>query len=233
MPWWHASRHTLGRTAVTTDSRGTCCVFDAAYPIAHLNPAPYNPRRIDDARIARLRLSVRTLGLIKPVIATREGGILLAGHQRTQAMLAEGLAECPAYVLDGVTTTDEIRFNQIHNASDIDTMEAPLYVPAQPVANTWAHVAPEDLRGNLRTKNAARKSEILRLLAKHGEWGSAVVTQSGEVLASGLYAVCCTILHLPIRVYVVRDDQREDVLRYFGQSYGQFSFDHLPQTTWG
>jgi ParB family chromosome partitioning protein len=147
-------------------------------------------------------------------------------------MLEEGLAECPAYILDGVTTTDEIRFNQIHNASDIDTMDAPLYVPAQPVANTWAHVAPDDLRGNLRTKNAARKSEILRLLAKHGEWGSAVVTQSGEVLASGLYSVCCAILHLPIRVYVVRDNQREDVLRYFGQSYGQFSYDHLPKTTW-
>src|SRR5258706_12908990 len=142
MPWWHASRHTLGRTAVTTDSRGTCCVFDAAYPIAHLNPAPYNPRRIDDARIARLRLSVRTLGLIKPVIATHEGGILLAGHQRTQAMLAEGLAECPAYVLDGVTTTDEIRVNQIPNASDSHATEAPRYEPAQPLAHTLRQRAP-------------------------------------------------------------------------------------------
>lgn len=206
--------------------------FYPSYPIAQLNPAPYNPRHIDDASILRLRSSIRTLGLIKPVIAT-ETGTLLAGHQRTKSMTAEGLTHCPAFVLPNLSIQDEIRFNQLHNASDFEFGEGNFTIPPQEQAGCFVDINPDDIQGPLITRHAAKRNEILRLLTKHGEWGSIVATQSGEVLVSKLYANACRILQIPCKAYIVPDSQKADVLHFFGQTYGVFSYEHLEKTTWG
>ena len=96
-------------------------MFDAAHSIEHLKPAPYNPRRISADEFAKLRESVRMLGAIKPVIASE--GTIIAGHQRTKAMRAEGIDVAPVQLLGPVSVTEEIRFNQIHNGADIDESE--------------------------------------------------------------------------------------------------------------
>ena len=96
-------------------------MFDAAHPIERLKPAPYNPRRISAEEFAKLRESVRALGAIKPVIASE--GTIIAGHQRSKAMRAEGIEVAPVQLLGPVSVTEEIRFNQIHNGSDIDESE--------------------------------------------------------------------------------------------------------------
>lgn len=205
-------------------------MFDAQHEIAKLNPAPYNPRFIDEASIERLRESLRVLGLIKPVIATNEE-TLLAGHQRTKAMTAIGLIHCPAFILSHVSKQDEIRFNQLHNASDIEFGDAQLRIPPQ--AHTgFVDIAPDDIDGSMIVHDAAKKNEMLRLLAKFGSWGSMVATQSGEVLVSGVYGICSKIHRLPCKVYVVPDNQRDAVMHFFGQRYGKFSYAHLPKTTW-
>ena len=47
-----------------------------------LHADPKNPRKPDPARMGLLRLSLKKLGFIQPIIATRDG-MLLSGHQRT------------------------------------------------------------------------------------------------------------------------------------------------------
>lgn len=52
------------------------------------------------------------------------------------------------------------------------------------------------------------------------------------MLVSGLYAICCKILNRSCLVYVLPNEAAPLVARYFGRSYGQFHYDHLPKTTW-
>lgn len=205
--------------------------FHLEYPIADMRPAPYNPRLIDGLSLGRLQESIQVLGLIKPVICTADG-TLLAGHQRTRAMLAEGMTHCPAFVLREVSTQDEIRFNQLHNAADLELGEAVLSVPPQSQLG-YVDIPPGDISGQLKAQNATKRNEILRLLNKHGAWGSIVVNQSGAVLVSKLYAMASRMLGLSCKACVVPDEQSESVLNYFSQSYGKFSYEHLPRTTWG
>ena len=54
-------------------------------PIEALHGADYNPRIISDASFSKLKESLQTFGVCKPVIAN-SNGILIAGHQRTKAM---------------------------------------------------------------------------------------------------------------------------------------------------
>ena len=94
--------------------------FVEAYPLDQARPAEYNPRVITPETFELLRGSLRNLGIIKPIITTT-GGLLVAGHQRTRAMKAEGYTHAPAHVLNGhIGQSDEIRFNQLHNAADLE-----------------------------------------------------------------------------------------------------------------
>lgn len=204
--------------------------FHLDYPIANMKPAPYNPRLIDKQSLERLQESIRVLGLIKPVICTTDG-TLLAGHQRTRSMQALGLTHCPAFVLGEISIQDEIRFNQLHNASDLELGEAVLHVPPQSRLG-YVDIAASQISGQMKAKNAAKRAEILKLLSKHGSWGSIVVNQSGDVLISKLYAIASKMLGLPCKAYVVPDSQSETVINYFSQQYGKFSYEHLPKTTW-
>lgn len=206
-------------------------MFEPRYPLKNLCPASYNPRRIEEESIETLKESLRELGLVKPVIVTTEG-TLVAGHQRTKGMSALGWTHCPAFVLPPINTTDEIRFNQLHNASDLDAGEERVHIPPQEETGFRWIEAEEIEVATLRVPNAAKKTEILRLLSKYGDWGCCVALQSGEVLVSGLYALCCKIVHRPCLACVIPDNKRELVERYFGREYGVFSYEHLPKTTW-
>lgn len=206
-------------------------MFEPNYQLSGLSPAPYNPRVIEAPERLRLLESIKALGLIKPVIVTKQG-ILVAGHQRTVAMKAAGYSHCPAFLLPTINQTDEIRFNQLHNASDLEFSEAAITIPVQ-LECGWVQVKPSDIQGPSVCKNASKRNEILRLLSKYGEWGSVVATQSGEVIVSALYAISSRTLNMPLLCYIVPDNQKESVLFYFGHQYGKFSYEHLPRTTWG
>jgi ParB family chromosome partitioning protein len=205
-------------------------MFDPAYPIAKATPASYNPRRIDDESRRMLRESVEALGLIRPIIVTTQGTIV-AGHQRTTAMKALGLETCPAQVLPPVGMEDEVRFNQLHNASDVEQAGGILRIPAGP--SGWGVVPAKEVELVESSGHAGQRNEVLRLLARFGEWGAAVATESGRVLIGQVYAESCKILGLPLRVCRVPDAKTADVARYFGRPYGVFSYGHLEKSTWG
>ena len=50
-------------------------------PVSALRPALYNPREADAERLDLVKLSLRKLGFLLPLVATPDGEIL-SGHQR-------------------------------------------------------------------------------------------------------------------------------------------------------
>ena len=80
-------------------------------PIGALKFAEYNPRDISEAELAKLKASLREFGFIQPVVARREDGLVIGGHQRLTAYSAllrdEGVEDVeestvPVVYLDGV-----------------------------------------------------------------------------------------------------------------------------------
>lgn len=205
-------------------------MFERNHPISSLRPAAYNPRRISPEEFARLRESVRALGVVKPVIVSE--GTIIAGHQRTKAMTAEGLETTPVHLLGPVSLTEEIRFNQIHNGSDLDeTDELGVRIPDLGIG--WHVLKPSEVTiSNPLARGAIRRKEMLRLLIKHGPWGGAVALDNGRVISSGDYASCCVQLGMPLHVRVIPADSEAVARSFLSASYGVYSYDHLPRTTW-
>jgi ParB family chromosome partitioning protein len=211
--------------------------FDPAYPVAELRGADYNPRAISADAEAALDESIRTLGFAKPVIVTVDG-LIVAGHQRTKSAGRLGLETVPAWVLPAIAQTDEIRFNQLHNGTDVDdTGDHPVRVPdlatlGELGAGGFGMVPAHDVDGNLRSPGAVYRTEICGLLARYGNWGAAVATVSGLVVSGQQYALACKIVGMPVRVFYVSDEQAGRAVECFGQRYGEFRYDHLERTTY-
>lgn len=202
-------------------------MLDLEFSADRLRPATYNPRAITADALETLKRSITELGFCKPIIATRDG-LLIAGHQRTRAATALGLTSLPVWVIDSCKGADEVRFNQLHNGTDLDEIDHPVTVPASPGLG-FGDVASDDIQGNMRARGAPLRSEICQLLIAYGNWGCAVATQSGEVVSGPQYALACRVLGLPARVFRIPDAKRAFALECFGHRYGEFSYDHLPR----
>lgn len=55
-------------------------------PRSMIKNAPYNPRKITEAALKKLRDNIKRVGLIEPPIWNRRTGNLVGGHQRLRAM---------------------------------------------------------------------------------------------------------------------------------------------------
>ena len=69
-------------------------------PIDDLRPDPTNPRRVSDEELDSLERSIRSFGFVQPVLARREDGVVIGGHQRLLAARRLGLATVPVTYLD-------------------------------------------------------------------------------------------------------------------------------------
>ena len=139
-------------------------VLDAS--IAPLKGAEYNPRHIDGEDLEALRESVTELGIVKPIIAN--GETIVAGHQRTRALRAVGIEEAPVYFIDeDLTTYDEVIFNQLHNGTDSDEMDAECFVEGLESATGWYQADPECVRGNHRAPGAIFRRQMQKLILKY------------------------------------------------------------------
>lgn len=72
-------------------------------PIAQLKPAPYNPRRelkAGDPEFERIRRSIKTFGLVEPLIWNERSGYLVGGHQRLAVLKAEGVKEVDVTIVN-------------------------------------------------------------------------------------------------------------------------------------
>ena len=205
-------------------------MFYLDYPIAALRPAPYNPRKIDEPAFLALQHSIRTLGMVKPIIAS-EDGTIVAGHQRSRAAMAVGVQTAPVYVVKELNKLDEIRFNQLHNGTDLDTGDEHVTVtPCQGLG--YYSVPASSIKGTRRARGGTYRVAIADLLSRFGEWGGIVASQSGECLSGAQYALSCKQLQLPCRVYYVPDEETTLVRGLFRRAYGTFDYSGLPKTTY-
>ena len=69
-------------------------------PLDSLHPDPANPRRISDAELEALTRSIQQFGFVDPVIARREDGAVVGGHQRLLAARKLGLKTVPVVYVD-------------------------------------------------------------------------------------------------------------------------------------
>lgn len=82
-----------------------------------IKPAAYNPRKITKEQQQELCKSIRRFGLIVPILVNRKDNVIIAGHQRTKAARLVGIKTVPVQYVESINLGDEIKFNQIHNAT--------------------------------------------------------------------------------------------------------------------
>ena len=199
------------------------------YDITRLKGADYNPRRIAADDLDRLAQSVRTLGLIKPLIV--RGDLLVAGHQRTKALRHMGETKAPVYVLPTDTTTyDEVRFNQLHNGTDMDCGKENCRISGN-IALGYQTVPIERVTGDLKSPLAVVRHEIASLIRKYGPWGGVVATQDGRVIHCGQYALAAMLTGTPLTVYGIATDREAEYRAFLDRQYGVFSYDGLKRDT--
>jgi len=83
---------------MTTSSLPSLTVEEVAVDL--LRPDPANPRRIGDDELDALERSLRQFGFVQPVLARREDGVVIGGHQRLVAARRLGLTSVPVIWLD-------------------------------------------------------------------------------------------------------------------------------------
>jgi ParB family transcriptional regulator, chromosome partitioning protein len=205
-------------------------MFHPDYPVTNLHPAPYNPRHLEDDAFEALQRSIRKLGMVKPIIVA-DNGTIVAGHQRTRALLATGRDTTPAYVISGLNKMDEMKFNQLHNGTDLDTGDEHVTVPPSDVLG-YVDVDHRLVEGNLRAAGGPLRHTICGLLTLYGPWGGIVATKSGKCISGAQYALSCKLVSLPVRVYYVEDKDATLVKAIFQKQYGTFFYENLPKTTY-
>ena len=143
-------------------------------------PAPWNPRgEISDASVADLVASIRTVGIIEPIVVmpANETGkaIIIAGHRRVAAAKIAGLATVPADLLIGIDTAAAKRMTFIENLQRKDAdplLESNLVAELVADGMTTDEIAAEigrDRKWVLRRKNLANLSPSWRKRVADGE----------------------------------------------------------------
>lgn len=206
-------------------------MLDLNYDITHLRGAEYNPRYIDDNDLTMLANSIEELGLVKPLIV--RGDLLVAGHQRTKALRKLGVTKAAVYVLPIDTTVyDEVRFNQLHNGTDMDNGDEQCSIAGLSGLLGFTSVKASAITGNLRAKMAYIRKGMAEMILKYGSWGGVVATQSGEVIHCAQYALAAKLTNSVLTVYVIKDADKVKYLKFLNREYGVFSYEHLEKTTY-
>ena len=144
-----------------------------------LKPAPWNPRgKITPESVADLVDSIRTLGVIQPLVAMLAGNgeaVLVAGHRRLVAAKAAGLESVPCDILKGVDEATARRMTFIENLQRRDAdplLESGLVASLVQSGMTQDEIAAEAGRGRewvARRLNLSRLSKSWRKRVKDGE----------------------------------------------------------------
>lgn len=85
--------------------------------LADMNPAPYNPRkdlRPTDPEYQAIENSIDYFGMVEPIVWNERSGNIVGGHQRYKILLAKGVEETDASVVD-LDEQDEMALNSALN----------------------------------------------------------------------------------------------------------------------
>ena len=68
--------------------------------VSDLKYAPYNPRKIDDKELAKLKRSISEFGYVEPIVWNERTGFVVGGNQRLKALRELGIEEVDVVVVD-------------------------------------------------------------------------------------------------------------------------------------
>lgn len=202
--------------------------------IDQLNPAEYNPRILTDEAQESLKKSITELGIIKPIIIRRSDYRIMAGHQRTKTMKLLGYTNVPAFVLDKVNSTDEVRFNQLHNYAECEVSDVqPDIHVVFPKGTEGFYVVPnKDISMVSKGENSSYVVDLTKMILKYGQFANSVCDYSGKVLISSVYAKTVKLLGMDLLVYVLPKGKEDIAVSYFSKDYGVFEYSHLERKTY-
>lgn len=196
--------------------------FIKEYPLNKLIPADYNPRKISKDSFEILKYSLKKFGLIKPVIANKNG-VIVAGHQRTKAMKTIGIKQCPIFLLNKqVSVADEIKFNLMHNSIETNTSQVKIMQDTKAGFNL---IKNKDINIIQKGKGIYIK-EICKLLSKYEDFDSCILDETGKIIENSDYALACKILGKDLLVYKLMDSVEEfkEILK---KDFGTYSYKAL------
>lgn len=202
--------------------------------IDDLRPADYNPRKLSETAQEDLKNSLRTLGVIKAIVVRGSDGRIIAGHQRTKTMKLVGINECPAFIIGDVGECDEVRFNQLHNFTEVEVSDdQPIIRVSVPQGTIgFTIVQPKDIE-MVNIGGEANKIILLsELLAKYGQFANAVADSKGNIIISAVYAKMIKLQRLPLLVYVLPEGMEQKAVYFFSKKYGEYSYDHIKKNTY-
>ncbi|MBU2601510.1 MAG: DNA modification methylase [Actinobacteria bacterium] len=168
-------------------------------PVDALRPDPANPRRITDNELEALTRSIREFGLVDPIIARREDGTVIGGHQRLLAARRLGMKSVPVVFVD--LSPEQARvlnlaLNRISGSFDQELL-ARLLADLEGVPDldlSLSGFADDELKKLLRSLDAREKRdrpETFDLDAALEEAQRAPRVKSGDVWALGDHRLLC------------------------------------------
>ncbi len=96
-------------------------------PIVKIEVGPHRQRSEgEDEEIQEIAASIKSVGVIEPIIVARKGDtfLLVAGHRRIAAASVAGLAEIPAVIREGTEAENaEVRFAENFFRRDLSPVE--------------------------------------------------------------------------------------------------------------
>ncbi len=201
--------------------------------ISKLNPADYNPRYLSPEALEELQDSIRFLDIIKPIILRSEDNKILAGHQRSKASEAMGQTHIPGFLLSGVNTSDEVRFNQLHNfceceiddRSPVIKINTDLHGGFQVIKNTDFEILDPGEKNHF-------VNELSKMILRYGQFANAICDMDGNVFVSAVYAKAVKLLGLDLLVYTLDEEKLKLAKYYFSREYGQFEYTHIEKKTY-
>ncbi|HEX7580080.1 MAG TPA: ParB N-terminal domain-containing protein, partial [Thermoanaerobaculia bacterium] len=194
-------------------------------PIDLLRPDPANPRRIGEEELDSLTRSLRRFGFVQPVLARRQDGTVIGGHQRLIAARRLGLATVPVIWLDisvNQARLLNLALNKIGGSFD-DQLLARLLADLQSSPEIdlslsgFGEDEVRDLLRSLETREKAERPESFDLDAALEEATRSPRTKPGELWALGEH-----------RLLVGDSTKPEDVERVLAGRHAAMAFTDPP-----
>jgi DNA modification methylase len=168
-------------------------------PIDELRPDPANPRRIGDDELDSLERSLRQFGFVQPVLARKEDGTVIGGHQRLIAARRLGLATVPVSYLE--VSVEQARLLNLALNKVAGTWDQQLLarlmadLQASPEIDLrlsgFGEDEVKDLLRSLETREKRERAEDFDLDDALEEATKAPRTKPGELWALGEHRLLC------------------------------------------
>jgi ParB family chromosome partitioning protein len=201
-------------------------------PVDKIRPNPHQPRKhFDDAALADLAQSLRTHGLLQPVVVRPSvpGFELISGERRWRAARIAGFATIPAIIRSGVADQEMLELALVENLQreDLDAMERARGFRSMMES---LGITQEDVAKKVGLQRASVANH-LRLLELPGQVQEAV---SKGLLAMGhakaILALSSPLEQIEVMERAVREGLSVRQLETLGRERSSTSKTHRPQT---